>query len=160
MDKNQLSAYIIPSSDPHLSEYVADPLETPENGFRVSQVLPEPWSFLATRLVLWTDSRYLQAAEQLKGTGIELFKDSLTETPSYIDWICSEVTFGSTVGIDGEMFSVSHVEAMREKLEAANLTLKTDVSLINDEWAECLLFQRQRLFSWKTNILEKASKIS
>ena len=136
MDKHQLSAYIIPSSDPHLSEYVADHWKLREwisdfTGSAGTVVV------LGNKAGLWTDSRYyLQAAEQLKGTGIELFKDSLTETPSFIDWICSEVTSGSTVGIDGEMFSISHVEAMREKLEAANLTLKTDVSLINDEWAE------------------------
>ena len=47
----------------------------------------------ADRAMLWTDSRYfLQAAQELDGTGIELMKDGLPETPSIAQWLCANLT--------------------------------------------------------------------
>jgi len=87
MRKNELSAFIIPSSDPHQSEYVSSCWKSREwiSGFTGSA-----GNVVVTlkKAGLWTDSRYfLQAAAQLEGTGISLFKMGLPDTPSYAAWL-------------------------------------------------------------------------
>ena len=89
--KNQgISAFIIPSTDPHLSEYVAPHWHSREwisgfNGSAGTAVVT------LEKAGLWTDSRYfLQAAEQLQGTGIDLYKEMLPETPSIAQFLTAD----------------------------------------------------------------------
>ncbi|MGB1216750.1 MAG: aminopeptidase P family protein [Saprospiraceae bacterium] len=134
MKAKGLSAYIIPSSDPHQSEYVADYWKCREwlSGFTGSA-----GSVVVTldKAGLWTDSRYyLQGAEQMEGTGIDLFKDGLPETPSMQDWLKSELKTGATVGVDGANFSISQIRNLQHSLGAANLDLSYDYDLFEDVW--------------------------
>jgi len=120
---HSVKAFIIPSTDPHLSEYVAPHWMSREwiSGFTGSAgtvvILPD-------RAGLWTDSRYfLQAAEELDGNGIALFKEMLPETPSITEFLSRHLQPGESVSIDGEMFSVQQVEKMKEELAAHRLQL-------------------------------------
>ncbi len=129
-----ISAYIIPSSDPHLSEYVAGHWKRREwiSGFDGSAGTVV---VLAEQAGLWTDSRYfLQAEIQLEGSGIRLFKEGTSDVPDYSAWIISNLPKGSTVGIDGEVFSTYEAEEMRGKFTSSGLELKTDLVLINEKW--------------------------
>ena len=129
MQSRNIAACIINSSDPHLSQYVADNWKIREriSGFDGSAgtvvVLPEEAG-------LWTDSRYfLQAEMQLENSGILLFKNGLPDVPDYCSWIISNSKEGSIVGIDGRLFSTHKVEEMKEKFTAAGLALETDFVL-------------------------------
>ena len=131
-----VAATIIPSTDPHASEYVADYWKERQwiSGFTGSAgtvVVTEK------EAGLWTDSRYfLQADLQLQGTGIDLFKDGLPETPSITAWLGSVLPAGSKVGINPLLFSVSAVENLQSELTAVGLMLVTDVDFLKSLWKD------------------------
>lgn len=136
LNENEVSAFIIPSTDPHLSEYVASHWKTREwiSGFTGSA-----GTIVVTgkEAGLWTDSRYyLQATDQLEETGIKLYKDGLAETPSISQWLCSDLQAGQTVGIDGKMFSVSEVERMKKEFAGRQIDLRTDLDPAEVLWKE------------------------
>ncbi len=83
-----IAAAIIPQADPLHGEYLADHWQKCAAG---CQDLPVPRVLLvvtADAALLWTDSRYfIQAAQQLEGSGIELMKDGLASTPSVVGWL-------------------------------------------------------------------------
>ena len=115
---NSIKAFIIPSTDPHLSEYVAPHWMSREwiSGFTGSAGTAV---ILMDKAGLWTDSRYfLQATKELEGSGITLYKEMLPETPSIIEFLCQHLKPGESVSIDGKMFSVQQVEQMKEELAA------------------------------------------
>ncbi len=131
-----IQAFILTGTDPHLSEYVAPHWQTREwiSGFTGSAgtivVLKESAG-------LWTDSRYfLQAAEQLQGTGIDLFKEMLPETPSIPMYLSRQLQSGNMVGIDGMTYSVNQAEQLQKALEANGLRLTTEFDLIDPIWED------------------------
>lgn len=103
MKRHNLDFYFVPTADPHNSEYIADHWKSREwfSGFRGSA---GTLVVSAEKAALWTDSRYfLQAAEELAGTGIELMKDGLPETPDVVEWMRAQWTTTAeklTVGLD------------------------------------------------------------
>ena len=103
MKRHKLDVYFVPTADPHNSEYIAEHWKSREwfSGFRGSA---GTLVVSADKAALWTDSRYfLQAEEELSGTGIELMKDGLAETPDIVEWIrthCSISSANFTVGLD------------------------------------------------------------
>ena len=118
---NYIKAFIIPSTDPHLSEYVAPHWMSREwiSGFTGSAGTVV---VLMNEAGLWTDSRYfLQAAKELEGSGITLYKEMLPETPSITKYLSQKLKPGESVSIDGKMFSVHQVEQMKEELAAYSL---------------------------------------
>ena len=118
---NYIKAFIIPSTDPHLSEYVAPHWMSREwiSGFTGSAGTVV---VLMNEAGLWTDSRYfLQAAKELEGSGITLYKEKLPETPSITKYLSQKLKPGESVSIDGKMFSVQQVEQMKEELAAYSL---------------------------------------
>lgn len=134
MQHCNVSACIIPSSDPHLSEYVAAHWKRREwiSGFEGSAgtvvVLQE-------QAGLWTDSRYfLQAEMQLTDSGILLFKEGLSGTPDYQTWLISNLPEGTVIGIDGTVFSTHDVEKMKKRFSSAGLVLKTDFIPFSESW--------------------------
>ena len=136
LKSKSISAFIIPSTDPHLSEYVAPHWKIREwiSGFTGSAGTVV---ILDDKAGLWTDSRYfLQAAQQLEGTDITLYKEMLPETPTITDFLCQNIKPGETIGIDGKMFSVEQVEQMRRKLEAENIHLEICGDLSGEIWKE------------------------
>lgn len=150
LSENNFSAFIIPSTDPHLSEYVASHWKSREwiSGFSGSA-----GTVVVTleKAGLWTDSRYfLQAADQLEGSGITLFKDGLPETPSMIEWLTSEMAVGSTLGIDGKMFSVSDVEEMKNVLSKKNIAVETSLDPFESIWIDRPLMPQDPAFIYGT----------
>lgn len=143
---NNIQFIIIPTSDPHLSEYVAGHWKSREwiSGFTGSAGTVV---FSLSEAGLWTDSRYfLQAEEQLKDSGIQLFKDGLSDTPSIYEWICSKAVEGDCVGIDGERFSISEVEKMKDIFSSHNLSINTKANFINELWTNAPSLPQTELF--------------
>ena len=136
MKSLHLDAFIIPSTDPHMSEYVAQHWKVREwiSGFTGSAGTVVITQNCAG---LWTDSRYfIQAAEQLDGTGIELFKEMLPETPSISEFLCNKLQTCAVVGIDGRMFSVSQFESLRKELEPAAIQIESNTDIIDEVWKD------------------------
>lgn len=131
-----IQAFIIPSTDPHMSEYVAPHWQSREwiSGFTGSA---------GTVVVtlndagLWTDSRYfLQAAEQLKDSGIALYKEMLPETPSIPSFLKSKLHDGDCVGIDGSVFSTAEAHALKNDLAQAGISFKSIADPMNQLWSD------------------------
>ena len=135
--KNQgISAFIIPSTDPHLSEYVAPHWHSREwvSGFSGSAGTAV---VTLEKAGLWTDSRYfLQAADQLQGTGIDLYKEMLPETPSIAQFLTAELKAGESVGIDAAVFSTRGALALSEELAAAGIALKYIADPLATIWSD------------------------
>ena len=117
MRKHKLSAFIIPSTDPHSGEYIPKHWEARKwiSGFTGSA-----GTVVVTldKAGLWTDSRYfLQAAEQLENTGITLFKERLPETPSIVEWLGCVLNSEDNVGIDGWVNSYQETSNLQKELE-------------------------------------------
>ena len=129
-----IAATVIPQSDPHQSEYLAEHWQVRKwlSGFTGSA---GTLVVTSERALLWTDSRYfLQAADQLAGTGIELMKEGLPETPSIEQWLCGEMTEGATVGVDGMVYSVGAVRRLKAALAAYGIALDTNFSPVDSIW--------------------------
>lgn len=155
---SHIDAFIIPSTDPHLSEYVAPHWKSREwiTGFTGSAGTAV---ILKDEAGLWTDSRYfLQAAEQLADTGITLYKEMLPETPDISTFLCQNLTPGETVGIDGKMFSVQQVEQLKEELEAAGLQLNTQADLIDEVWKNRPTIPEAPAYIYKQEFAGKSCK--
>ena len=147
----ELTAIIVPSADPHLSEY-----------------LPEYWQArlwlsgftgsVGTLVVtadfagLWTDSRYwVHAAEQLDGTGISLEKLAPGQ-PNHIDWLAAHLAEGDSVAVDGNVLSITEQDRLLDAFETNNITLITERDVLTDIWSnrpalpEAKLYQHDAQF--------------
>ena len=124
MSENGLNAFVVVSSDPHSSEYVADRWKCREwlSGFDGSAGTVV---VTADKALLWTDSRYWLAADKaLAGTGIELMKDGLSETPSITEWLSCNLKSGDVVGVDATVCSVVEVNAWSAPLASCGITVE------------------------------------
>ncbi len=134
--EHQLDAFIIPSTDPHQSEYPAPRWASRQwlSGFTGSA-----GTLVVTlhEARLWTDSRYfLQAEEELAGTGIQLMKLKTPHTPEYVDWLADHLLSGQAVGVDGRVFSAHAAKQLEKKLTKADLKLKTGIDPIGLIWQD------------------------
>lgn len=134
MRENKMDAYIIPSSDAHQSEYVSEHWKGRRwiSGFTGSA---------GTAVItlddagLWTDGRYyIQAAKQLEGSGIRLFKGAEPGVLTYTQWLKKVLKESSTVGFDGDVISVETVKDMEKEFKNKKITLKTNKDLIDELW--------------------------
>ena len=136
MKQEGISAYIIPSNDPHMSEYVSEHWKSRAyfSGFSGSAgtlVVTEQTSGL------WTDGRYyIQAIEQLSGSEISLFKIGEKSVPGYIEYLLQEVQPGSVVGLDGKLFSTVMVKSMEKFFKRKKIILKTHIDIIDEVWKD------------------------
>ncbi|MGM9552093.1 MAG: aminopeptidase P family protein [Clostridia bacterium] len=129
MDKNNLKGYIIPTGDPHISEYVADFYR-----FRrwISGFTGSAGTFALTdkKSGLWTDGRYyIQAEIELSGSEIVLYRAYEPNVISYIEFFCEELREGDRVGIDGKLFSKNAVTNMQKKFNEKGIELVVDMDL-------------------------------
>lgn len=136
MKNRGIDAVIIPSSDPHLGEYVPDHWRVIRwlTGFTGSA-----GNVVITRSFagLWTDSRYfIQAEDQLKDSGYELVRLKVPHTPEYIDWLAGKMKKGSRVAVDGRLISAGQMSLLKAALKerGVRLTLKGD--LVGRLWKE------------------------
>ncbi|HEX4585735.1 MAG TPA: aminopeptidase P family protein [Burkholderiaceae bacterium] len=136
MQRHGLSAWIVPSSDPHLSEYLPERWQGRQwlSGFTGS---------VGTLLVterfagVWVDSRYwLQAEVELDGTGITPMKVSANAGVAFIDWLASHCSPGDQVGADGRVLGVATVRALQEALVGCGASLRLDLDLLDEVWPE------------------------
>ncbi|WP_198337043.1 aminopeptidase P family protein [Psychrobacter celer] len=135
MAAQDLTAIIVPSADPHLSEY-----------------LPEYWQgrlwlsgftgSVGTLVVtadfagLWTDSRYwVHAAAQLEGTGISLEKLA-PGRPNHIDWLATHLAEGDSVAVDGNVLSIAEQDKLLDAFDANDITLITERDVLTEIWTD------------------------
>ena len=131
-----VDALLVPSSDPHLSEY-----------------LPERWQGRAwvsgftgsmgtlvvarERAALFADSRYwVQAQGELANSGIELVRIDSAHSPAHLDWLTQQVARGGVVAVDGQVLSLNAAKALQARLDAAGITLRADLDLLDAAWPQ------------------------
>jgi Xaa-Pro aminopeptidase len=135
MQQAGVSACIIPGTDAHASEYIAEFWKEREwisgfNGSAGTAVVS------LQKAGLWTDSRYfLQAADQLAETGIELMKQGLPETPDSMAWLAGELKAGERVGVNAQMFSLNGFAAMKAELALSGIEL-VSIDLLAQVWKD------------------------
>ncbi|MCK5820658.1 MAG: aminopeptidase P family protein [Bacteroidales bacterium] len=132
--QHELNAYIIPSTDPHMGEYVPD--HWAERNW-ISEFTGTAGTVIITKdfAGLWTDSRYFQQAEdQLSGSEMELVKLSIPHTAEHIDWLKEKLPKASRVAVNGNMVSVAAVRDMKSRLSEKNIELVTLIDLIKKVW--------------------------
>jgi Xaa-Pro aminopeptidase len=136
MQGAKIDAYIIALADPHISEYLPDRYKNIEwlSGFTGSA---GTLAITADFAGLWTDSRYfVQAADQLQGTGFELVKLNVQGSPEYATWLTEHLPAGATVAFDGKLLSIAVAQQLIESLGRQSVTVKTDVDLIGPIWTD------------------------
>lgn len=146
MAKAGVEATIIPQADPHMSEYLAAHWQARRwfSGFTGSA---GDLVVTADKAFLWTDSRYfLQAAQQLEGSSIELMKDGLPGSPTIEEYLCSALNEGSKLGIDGMLFSVVRAEGLRTALEAHGISVVTDFDPVDALWTSRPVLPDEKIF--------------
>lgn len=132
MKDRDVEAYIVPTSDPHQSEYLADYYKTREfiSGFSGSA-----GTAVITRdkAGLWTDGRYfVQAESELKNTPFKLYR--MGEDISFVEFLQEEVSEFGKVAVDGRSYSLEDYNNLSEKL--GNRLLLTDVDFISPIWSD------------------------
>ena len=136
MAKNGIDYYIMPTSDYHNSEYSADFFKVREYfcGFDGSNgTLVVSQNFAG----MWTDGRYfIQAENQMKGTGVELFKMLNPGVPTIAEFLFDNMKDGETLGFDGKVISTSVGENYEKKLSGKAVKYKIDKDLAEDVWTE------------------------
>ena len=136
MIKNGIAVTIIPQSDPHQSEYIADHWQVRRwlSGFSGSA---GTLVVTLTEALLWTDSRYfIQAADQLNGTDIKLMKDGLSETPSITQYIINNTPTGAIIGIDGMIYSANEAENMKATFATHGFKIDDTFNPIPSLWTD------------------------
>lgn len=135
MTEKGLAAYLIPATDPHISEYLPDHWKTLAwaSGFTGSAgTLVVTHSFAG----VWTDSRYfIQAEQQLAGSGIELVKLVVPHTTEFVGWMASTLPEGSIVGFDGNLVSRSVYQSLEAGLRPRGIRLDPNTDLAGPIWA-------------------------
>ncbi|MFZ0391948.1 MAG: aminopeptidase P family protein [Calditrichia bacterium] len=137
MKDHQIQAYLIPSTDPHQNEYLPAMWERRRwlSGFTGSA---GDVVITLNKAGLWTDSRYfLQADEQLRGSGIELFKSGQPKVPTVQEWLIEEMNAGDTVGLDPRLFSYNDSQKIRAQLNTWKINLKLiEQNLVDGIWED------------------------
>jgi Xaa-Pro aminopeptidase len=131
-----VSALLVPSSDPHLSEYLAERWQGREwlSGFTGSMGTLAVGS---ARAALFADSRYwVQAESQLAGTGIELVRIGSAASPAHLDWLVEQVPRGGVVAVDGQVLGLAAAQALQGRLDGAGITLRTKPDLLDAIWPD------------------------
>ncbi|WP_020567414.1 aminopeptidase P family protein [Neolewinella persica] len=147
MLETQIDAYIVPSTDPHQSEYPAPRWEAREwlSGFTGSA-----GTLVVTQhdAKLLTDSRYfLQATTELEGSGIELLKDHRESGVFPIEeWLGATLMDGQTVGTDGRVTSLRSSRRLRKKLAEYELNLVLDEDLLRRIWSDRPAVPNRKIF--------------
>lgn len=156
LEKKEITAFIIPSTDPHLSEYVAPHWQAREwiSGFTGSA-----GTVVVTlqKTGLWTDSRYfLQAAQQLEGSDIELYKEMLPDTPDIPSFLNNNLKTGDTLGVNGKLFSRKEIVLLQEKLKKKRITVKDISDPIAEIWNDRPSIPTAPIFIYETKYAGKS----
>ena len=150
MRQQHVDAYIIPSSDPHLSEYPSDRWKSRAwiSGFNGSA-----GTVVVTtdKAGLWTDSRYfLQAEAQLEGSGIDLYKMKLPETPSITEFLSHTLHEGQCVGLDRRCYSAEEARDLEAVLAKQGIRLDSSADLMEQIWGDRPAIPANKIFRMPT----------
>ena len=136
MKDRGIDAYIIPTYDPHQSEYLADHYKarTWISGFTGSA-----GTVVITHkeAILWTDGRYfIQAEKQLEGSEVKLFKMGIPGFPTYTEWLTDNLEKGNTLGFDGKIVPQSDVERLEKALCKKDVKFIDEYDLVGEIWED------------------------
>ncbi|MNO73888.1 putative peptidase [compost metagenome] len=135
MKREGVDALLVPSADPHLSEYLPGYWQGRQwlSGFHGS---------VGTLIVtqdfagLWADSRYWEQADrELAGSTIVLMK-LMPGTPGPLEWLAEHAPQGGVVAVDGAVMAVASARQLKDKLQVRQVRLRTDVDLLADVWED------------------------
>jgi Xaa-Pro aminopeptidase len=133
---HRIDALLVPSSDPHLSEYLPGRWQGREwfSGFTGSM---GTLVIATNRAALFADSRYwTQAEHELKGSGIDLVKIPTSAATHHIDWLASQVQRDGTVAVDGQVLGLAAGKALQTALDTAGVKLRTDFDALSAAWPQ------------------------
>ncbi|CAF3418743.1 unnamed protein product [Rotaria socialis] len=155
-----IHAYIVPTTDPHKNEYVADRYKRREfisnfTGSNGTAVITDD------QALLWTDGRYFcQAEHELDSTCWKLMRDGTKDVPSIANWIARNLEKNSFVGCDPQLLSINEWKEWKDTLEQADKQLvPIEINLIDILWNK----QRPELPQesiWKHDIQFSGASIS
>ncbi|MFM8901632.1 MAG: aminopeptidase P family protein [Burkholderiales bacterium] len=141
-----LHALIVPSSDPHLSEYLPAYWQGRAwlSGFTGSM---GTLVVTRTQAALFADSRYwVQAEAQLVGSGIRLEKINSGSSTQHVDWLASQVQPGHAVAVDGRALSVAAFDHLHAALRHQGAALRTDLDVLGEVWPDRPALPRAAVF--------------
>lgn len=136
MENAGVDAYVIPTDDFHGSEYVGDYFCCRHyvSGFTGSAgtlVVTRDWAGL------WTDGRYfLQGAQQLAGSGIELMKMGQPGVPTWLQWLKEQLGQGQTLGFDGRAMTCGTGRSLENAMEQLGASVRYDIDLVGQIWED------------------------
>ena len=135
MSQRGIHALLVPSADPHLSEYLPAYWQGRQwlSGFygSVGTLIVTP-----TFAGVWADSRYWeQAAKELSGSTIELVK-LLPGQPGPLEWLAEQAPEGATVCVDGAVLALASARTLESKLRDRGAVLRTDIDLLGEVWLD------------------------
>ncbi|WP_432785266.1 Methionine aminopeptidase 1, mitochondrial [Oligella sp. MSHR50489EDL] len=136
MQAHGLSAWLVYTADPHLSEYLPEHWSQREylSGFSGSAGL---LAVTQNEAALWTDSRYwVQAEAQLQGADIRLMKLGAKGVPGVEEWIIRQLSPGEVVGVNGMALSVAQALQLEQRFAEAELEMRVDVELLDAFWVD------------------------
>ena len=158
MKDKGIDYYIIPSEDAHQSEYVCE-------HYRGRAYMSGFTGSAGTLLVglengiLWTDGRYfIQALDELKGSGIEMFKMRIPGWPSLLEWLKENAKAGETIAFDGKVFSVGEYKDFKKLEEENNINIKIDEDLLDEVWKERPSLPKEKAFLHEVKYCGKSAK--
>jgi len=157
MKEKGIDGYIIPSSDPHISEYLPDFYKCIAwtSGFTGSAgtlVITQDFAGL------WTDSRYfVQANEQLAGTGFELVKLKVQHAPEYVTWLGEKLSEGATVAFDGNLASLAVANSVNSILNPLGIKVNGHVDLLDPVWKGRPALPTEKAYTLPTTITGQAT---
>lgn len=134
MAERKIDAYIIPTSDPHQSEYLSDHYKEREfiSGFTGSAGTAV---ITPNEAKVWTDSRYfLQAEKELSSSEFELMKMSDENYPTVEEYLDQNVSEFGKIAFNGNLFSVREYKSLSESM--GSRTLVSDIDYISDLWKD------------------------
>ncbi len=143
-------ALLVPSSDPHLSEYLP---ERWQGRVWLSGFTGSMGTLVVTTegAALFADSRYwVQAERELHGSGIDLVKIPTGAATHHIDWLTRQVRKGGTVVADGSVLALAAGQALRRALEGAGVALRTDVDLFSAVWDDRPALPQARIYAHRS----------
>ncbi|MDO5715583.1 MAG: aminopeptidase P family protein [Tissierellia bacterium] len=135
MKENKIDYYIIPSLDPHGSEYLPEYYQerffvTGFSGSAGTAVISQEDAYL------WTDGRYyIQAKREIEDYGFTLQKQGLEGVPNYDQWIYDHISTGNTVGLNGKYYIEKNYQNLQKQVEKKQGKI-VDIDLIKDLWMD------------------------
>lgn len=136
MARHGIDAYVIPSSDPHLSEYLPRRWQGRE---WISRFTGSVGTFILTAdfAGVWTDGRYYTQAEtELAGSEIKLMKIPSGASLLHIDWLAQTMQPGQTVTVDARVLGLAVARLLKDALAARGVLLRTDIDLLDEIWSD------------------------